>query len=193
MCCSDNQWRRSLPHEAACGDETPPQGVNDDLVYTSTHTAQGSGLTVTINPSQNTTCVIHRMAPITPYTWFVTDNSAKCPEQAADGWQVPFTRDDSNLVFLLVESAIWVESSVGLAHNGRASHQHIQWLQYGLIWVDRTSQGATHRISYGLSWCYLYSSEGWWHKHADMNLLSSGDLKRIHPFTQFYLWDANRM
>ncbi len=101
------------------------------LVYTSTHTAQGSGLTVTVNPSQNTTCMIHR----TPYTWCVTNNSAKCPEQAADGWQVPSTRDNSNLVFLLVERAIRVESSVGLAHSGRASHPHFhyEWLQYGLI------------------------------------------------------------
>ena len=76
---------------------------------------------------------MHHMASINPYTWFVTDNAAKCPEHAADGWQVPDSRD--NLVFFLVESAMRFESSVGLAPNGRVSHSHNhhEWLQYGVI------------------------------------------------------------
>lgn len=106
------------PVKAVCGDETPQRGVNDDFVNTSSHTAQDSGLTVTVNCSQNTTWMMHHKAPITPHTWLVTDKSDDCPEQANDGCQVPFIRDNSNLAFLLVDGAIRVESSVALANNG---------------------------------------------------------------------------
>lgn len=153
-----------------CGDETPQRGVNDDLVYTSSHTAQTSGLTVAVNPSQNTTCVTHCTALIPPYTWFVTKNSAKFPERTADGWQVvSFTRDNSNLVFLLAEGAIRVESSVGLAHNGRASHphDHYEWLpRWTYLSGYGVTERATHRMVYREIICI----------HAKFNLLSSGDL-----------------
>lgn len=72
--------------KSLCADETPQRGVNDDFIYTSSHTAQGLGLTVTVHLNQKTTCMTHCTAPIIHYMWFMTDNWAKRPEQAADDW-----------------------------------------------------------------------------------------------------------
>lgn len=81
--------------ERLCCDETPQRGVNDALVYTSSHMAWGSGRTIAVRRSYNITGMTHCMAPSCPYTFYLTDSSAGCPEQAPDGWQVSCARDIS--------------------------------------------------------------------------------------------------
>lgn len=71
-----------------CGDEKAQQGVNDVLIYTSSHTALGCGQMVAAHPRCHPTAMTHGMEAITTHTWFVTGkSSAKCPEQAVNDWQ----------------------------------------------------------------------------------------------------------
>lgn len=114
---------------------------------------------------------MHGEAAVAPYTWFVTSKSDQ-HKQTGNSWQVPSARDNSHLFFLLIEGAIRVESSVDLAHNGQASrpHHHYQRLQYGLIWVDVTSRGASHPFSRGFTLLFVSMQT------------SVGDLKEIWSF-----------
>lgn len=147
--------------KSLCADETPQRGVNDDFVYTSSHTAQGLGLTVTVHLSQKPLVwhIARHPSFITCGLWLITGPNAQ--NRLLTTGRSPIRGAGLNLVFLFsAESGMRFESSVGLAHNSRVSHphDHYEWLQYGLIWADRMPLGATYCFSFGLPSCYLCSS-----------------------------------
>jgi len=140
----NNQWRRSLSRGASCGDETPQRGVHY-LICSSSHTVQVSGPT-RCPSQQNTTRMTHHVV------WEL----GQMPRTGVWRLAGPWYKGPLQLSRLSCRKCHkgWIIRGFVTQWQGPPTHTITMSgsnMNIGLIWIDRTSQGASYCISYGIS------------------------------------------
>lgn len=113
-------------------------------------------------PRQETVSLLRHMAVLMLYTRNMTNNSGRDSIPTV-GWVS--LQAGALTCYCFFQKVTSLESSAHLAYNTRVFHPrvHYEWKQYGLIWIELTSLGASHCICYGcdvicIQWTHVLRS-----------------------------------